>query len=225
MSLSRTAGATTAPALLTCAAEPQAIDEIVAALERSIRRPAELVVGVSGADPTAETVAPFVIRAVELGADDPAGASRWWRLARATMADKLVCLGAGLVPGPSLVGAFEHALERVDALVQGPVQVLVDPIEECDPQALRPARPHGARLEVEPVQTHPGALNLACRRRTLLSRICRVDSELEAAADELPARAERTGVPIAWQPAAVAFATRAREQRPADADADAPARA
>ena len=205
MSLSRMAGATTAPAVLTYGRTPDSVEAIVGGLQRSIRRPAEVVIGFQGDDPTAGLDAPFVVRGTELSEDELEGAGCWAPLARVTLADKLVCLGPRFVPGPGLVGAFEHTLERVDALVHGPVQALLEPIEDCDPQRLRPARPDGARLEVERRHSHLGAANFACRRRTLLTRICRVEATGSTPDEEPLIRAERAGVPIAWQAAAVAF--------------------
>lgn len=202
MSLSRMTGATTAPALLTWVSDVDPVHAAVAALRRSIRRPAAVVVGSDGPDPTADVDAPFVLRAVRLERNETRAMAGWARLARAAIADKLICLDEALLPGPSLVGAFEHALERVDALVQGPVQVLTD----GDREPVGRPRRSNARLVVERTHTHPEVLNFAVHRRTLLKRICGADVPSAPVAAELLARAERAGVPIAWQSAAVAFA-------------------
>ncbi len=131
-----------------------------------------------------------------------------------TLADKLIYLDPEYVASPSLVGAFEHALERVDALAHGPVCRLRRPFEALDEHSLRAAGrearyENGAGsspLEVATSPRHPGALNFAARRHTL-ERICAADPAGGATpAEQLLRQAESARVPIAWQPAAVAFA-------------------
>ena len=206
MNLARTAGATTAPALLTSCDDPDALDAFVRGLRLSIRQPAQVLVArrpqASGHPaPPPSFDGSFPVKLVETSHDcEPAAI--WIELAERTLADKLIYLDPEYVASPSLVGAFEHALERVDALAHGPVCRLRRPFEALDERSLRAAGrearyENGAGsspLEVATSPSHPGALNFAARRHTL-ERICAADPADGATPAEQLLAAGRGGFP------------------------------
>ena len=117
MNLARTAGATTAPALLTSCDDPDALDAFVRGLRLSIRQPAQVLVArrpqASGHPaPPPSLDASFPVKLVETP-DNCEPAAIWIELAKRTLADKLIYLDPEYLASPSLVGAFEHALEPV----------------------------------------------------------------------------------------------------------------
>lgn len=201
-----TAIATTAPAVVTLArGRTGEFDRLVSALNRSSRKPAELVVAwVAGPDPS-ETVRGLTgrVRVVKVDGDDHPLAQARNAVAEATLADKLIYLDARCVPCPALVGEFEHALERApNAIVQGPVCPLP---EDFDDWTGSPAAvPEASSLDLSGDEAQFTALNFAVRRHTVLKTLSGFDGT-DSQPSDFTNRAREAGVEIAWDRRAVAF--------------------
>jgi hypothetical protein len=109
------ARATTAPSVLAEAETAAQVRELVDALGRSDRTPAELVLAWTGdgEPPVAIENAPCPVHTIE-----PSGDDLHDELARTAHAEKLIFLPPGGVPGRSVVAAYEHQLGHIDALVR-----------------------------------------------------------------------------------------------------------
>lgn len=113
--------ATTAPSVLIAANDAEQVRNLVEALSRSDRLPAELILawGGNGDPPSVVEEAPCAVHAFKPADPEAAPSQIHNELARAAHAEKLIFLGPDCVPGRTLVAAYERRLDHIDAVVRG----------------------------------------------------------------------------------------------------------